>query len=348
MKYTGYIGTYTKKDSKGIYSFSLDTDEAKLTDVKLEAEIGGPTYLKITDDKKYLYSIAKDEGQGGVASYAIDQNTGGLTFLNQQLADGPNPCHVNTDSERRFLFSANYHKGTVDSYVLNQDNGTISPAVSTIQHTGSGPDHRQEKAHVHYAGMTPDEKYLITVDLGSDLLVTYTVSEQGELAEANRLEIPGGSGPRHLTFHPKRENIAYIMTEFSSEIIVLNYDSSNGSFSIMQSIGAIPDDFTENNQGSAIHITSDGKFVYAGNRGHNSIAVFRVDDESGKLTFVENTSTEGDWPRDFVLDPSEKFLIAANQETNNLVLFSRDAETGKLKLLQSDINAPEPICLKFL
>ncbi|WP_156291909.1 lactonase family protein [Oceanobacillus salinisoli] len=347
-KYTGYIGTYTKRTSEGIYSFELDTEAAKITNIKLAANVGSPTYLTITDDKKFLYSVAKEDDNGGVAAYEINSNNGELNELNKQLVPGANPCHVNTNKDHRFLFSTNYHKGTVDSYVIDMNNGKVSPAVSTIKHTGSGPDPRQEKPHVHYAGMTPDEKYLAAVDLGSDLLVTYHVSEQGELTEASRLETPAGSGPRHLEFHPHLETVAYLVTEFSSEVLVLSYDSSNGSFSIVQSARTIPEDFKENNQGSAIHVSSDGKFVYSGNRGHNSTAVFEANEQSGQLSFIENTPTEGDWPRDFVLDPSGKFLIAANQESDNLTLFSRSSETGKLTLVQKDITVPEPICLKFL
>ncbi|WP_421904209.1 lactonase family protein [Oceanobacillus halophilus] len=346
MKYTGYIGTYTKRESQGIYSFELDTAERKLTNVRVVAEVNSPTYLKITDDKKYLYSICKEEGDGGVASFTIGEN-GELTLLNRQLSPGANPCHVNTDQNNRYLFSTNYHKGTVDSYLINPEDGTISPAVSTIQHTGSGPDPRQEKPHVHYAGMTPDEKYLAVADLGSDLLVTYKVNDQGELKEVNRLEVPAGSGPRHIEFHPQLENIAYLVTEFGREVIVLNYDSVDGSFSIVQRVRTVPEDFTENNQGSAIHVSSDGKFVYAGNRGHNSIAVYKTEKNTGKLTLIEITPSEGDWPRDFVLDPSEEFLVVANQESDNLVLFARDKETGQLTLIQKDIHAPEAICLKF-
>ncbi|RLL46947.1 lactonase family protein [Oceanobacillus piezotolerans] len=346
MNYKGYIGTYTKKTSKGIYSFTLDTENKKITDVKLAAEIAGPTYLKITEDKKYLYSIIKEGEQGGVAGFSIEKD-GSLSAINKQLVPGPNPCHINTDKNHRLLFSTNYHKGTVDSYQIKED-GSVSRAVSTIQHEGSGPDHRQEKSHVHYAGMTPDEKYLVVVDLGSDRVLSYSVSESGELEEASRLSTPPGSGPRHLVFHPQRETIAYLVTELSSEVLVLQYDSNNGSFDIIQSAKTIPNDFTENNQGSAIHVSSDGRFVYTGNRGHNSIAIFAADEKTGKLQFVEYTHTEGDWPRDFVLDPSESFLIVANQESNNLVLFQRNKETGILSLIQNDMEAPEPICLKFV
>lgn len=347
MKYIGYIGTYTKKESKGIYSFELNTESKKIENISLAAELGNPTYLNITDDKKFLYAIASENGKGGLASYSINQETAELTFINHQLVDGPNPCHVNTGKNHRYLFSTNYHKGTVDSYLIHED-GSFSPAVSTIQLTGSGPDPRQEKAHVHFAGMTPDEKYVAVIDLGSDLLITYDMEKNGKLTEVNRMETPAGSGPRHLVFHPNIDTIAYLVTEFSSEVFVLSYDSENGSFSIKEAVKTIPENFNENNQGSAIHISSDGKFVYSGNRGHNSIAVFQVDEQSGNLSFIENTSSEGNWPRDFSLDPSEKFLICSNQESNDLTLFERDTDTGTLTLIEKNISVPEPVCVKFL
>jgi 6-phosphogluconolactonase len=155
-----------------------------------------------------------------------------------------------------------------------------------------------------------------------------------------------GSGPRHIVFHPTKP-LAYVMTEFSGEVLVLQYDSTNGSLKQIQAISTLPSSFTENNQGSAIHISSDGRFVYAGNRGHNSIASF-VADENGSLSFLEHTPTEGDWPRDFALDPTESYIVASNQESGNLVLFARDKETGKLSLLQSDITVPYAVCVKFL
>jgi len=235
--------------------------------------------------------------------------------------------------------------GNVAAYLTNED-GSLQPANSIIEHTGSGPSDRQEKPHTHYSGFTPDEKYAVVVDLGIDKLITYKI-EENALTEVSSLSVNPGSGPRHLEFHPNGK-YAYLMTELSSEVIALEYHAEDGSFKELQYISAIPEDFTENSQGSAIHVSSDGKFVYAANRGHDSIAVFVVDQDTGKLEFVEHTSTEGAWPRDFMLDPTEKFLIASNQESGNLVLYSRDVETGKLTLLQSDVAVPYPVCVKFL
>ncbi|MEH7109029.1 lactonase family protein [Bacillus sp. JJ1764] len=342
--YIGYIGTYTKGDSKGIYSFHLNP-EGKIENVQVAAELENPTYLNISKDNRFLYSVAKEGSNGGVASFSITEG-GKLTPINKEVLDGASPCYVSVDSKSHFAFSANYHKGTIESYVLKED-GSVSPAVSVIKHEGRGPDPRQDKAHTHFAGMTPDEKYVVAVELGIDALVTYKVAEDGTMTKVNLLPLKAGSGPRHITFHPNGK-YAYIMTEFSSEVIVLTYHPENGHFSEKQYISTLPEDFKENNQGSAIHISSDGRYVYAGNRGHNSISVFSVKGDTGELTFVEQTSSEGDWPRDFALDPSEKFIVGSNQESSNLVLYARDAESGRLTLIDSDIVVPYPVCVKFL
>ncbi|MBM7703412.1 lactonase family protein [Metabacillus iocasae] len=347
QSFIGYVGTYTKGESKGIYTFTLDTTLKKISDVKLAATVENPTYVTVNEANNTLYAVAKDGELGGVSAYSINSKTGELTERNKQLTEGANPCHVSVNRSQSLVVTSNYHKGTVESYVVNED-GTLNAAASVIEHTGSGPNKdRQEKPHVHYADFTPDERYVAVVDLGIDKVITYKVNEDGTLTEANTLLTTPGSGPRHLVFHPNGK-FAYIMTELSSEVIALSYNEDDGSFTELQSILTIPSDFTENNQGSAIHISSDGQFVYAGNRGHDSIAIFSVNQDTGELTFVDRTSTEGDWPRDFVLDPTEEFLIASNQESHNLVLFKRDKETGKLELVEQDITVPYPVCIKFL
>lgn len=343
--FTGFIGTYTKGESEGIYTFSLDTEEARIQGVKLAASLDNPTYVTVSQDKQYLYSVVKEGEQGGAASFSI-KNNGELEELNRELSPGASPCHISVDSKNKTVVTANYHRGTVEAY-LTTSNGSLEPVSSIIQHEGSGPDkERQEKPHVHYAGFTPDEKYVAVVDLGIDQLITYEVVN-GQLKLANKLSLKPGCGPRHLTFHPNGD-YAYLMTEMSSEVVALQYNNMDGSFQIIQYISTLPSDFTENSQGSAIHISSDGHFVYAANRGHDSIAVYGVNQETGELTFIEHTLTEGNWPRDFVLDPTENYLIASNQNSSNLVLFKRDSVSGKLTLLQSDIKVPDPVCVKFL
>ncbi|PES96629.1 6-phosphogluconolactonase [Bacillus cereus] len=346
-KIIGYVGTYTKEKSEGIYTFTLDTETKKISNVALAAKLDNPTYVTINRNNQYLYSVVKEGETGGIAAYSIDSHTGELKEKNRQVVEGASPCHISVDSGNHVVVTANYHKGTIESFEVNEENGTVSPAASIMAHEGSGPNkERQEKPHAHYAGYTPDEKYVVGVDLGIDKLITYEIKDS-TLKEVNSLSVNPGSGPRHITFHPNGK-YAYVMTELSSEVIVLTYNPEGGSFTELQYISTIPEQFDENSQGSAIHISSDGRFVYVANRGHNSIAVFSVDQHSGQLTFVEHTYTEGNWPRDFVLDPTEKFLVATNEKSHNLVLFSRDESTGKLTLIQSDVVVPEPVCVKFL
>ena len=343
-KYVGYVGTYTKQESKGVYQFTLDTDNKELRDVQLAAELENPTYVTVSDDDQNLYAVTKEGENGGVTAFSIDEETGELTKLNSQTAAGSPPCHVSVDHLKSNVVTANYHTTNIVSYITNED-GSLNPATSVVEHEGTGPHERQEKPHMHFAGFTPDENYVIAIDLGSDRVITYAV-EEGKLNQAQVFKTAPGSGPRHITFHPNKK-FAYVMTELSSEVLVLHYDETDGSFTEQQSIPTIPEDFNETNDGSAIHISSDGQFVYAGNRGHNTIAVYKVDQDTGRLTFIEWTSTEGNWPRDFVLDPSGEFLIATNQKSNTMTLFERDTSTGKLSLVQSNVHVPEPVCVKF-
>jgi 6-phosphogluconolactonase len=345
-KYIGYIGTYTKGDSEGIYTFELDTEKGRLSKPELAAKLDGPTYVNISKDNQVLYSVIKEGDRGGVAAFKVNAETGELSPLNKHIADKGSPCHVSVDSERKHVVSANYHSGTIAAYQLNED-GSLKSEASFVDHEGSGPNkERQEGPHAHYAGFTPDENYVVSIDLGIDKMILYQLND-GELSEIASHSFMPGAGPRHIEFHPK-EKFAYVFTELSNEISVLEYNPEPLDFREIQVISTLPEDFTDNSQGSAIHVSKDGKFVYAANRGHDSIVVYKVNPYSGELSLVESISTEGHWPRDFAFDPTEKFLIASNQETGTLALFSRDSETGKLELLQKDVPAPYAVCVKFL
>ncbi|CQR47874.1 6-phosphogluconolactonase [Paraliobacillus sp. PM-2] len=344
-QFIGYIGTYTKQESEGVYKFVLDSDKGLVTEVTSAAKLDNPTYLTVSKDNKYLYAVSKEGENGGIASFTINPETGQLSLLNSQTSVGSAPCHVSVKSDNSNVVTANYHTKQVKSYLTNQD-GSLQPAIDVAEHDGSGPHERQEKPHMHYAGFTPDENFIIAIDLGSDNIITYK-SEEGKLTKVHTLQTKPGSGPRHITFHPNGQ-YAYVMTELSSEVIVLSYNKEEGSFTENQSISAIPTDYKGVNDGSAIHVTKDGKFVYVANRGHNSIAQFAINQENGELTFIEWVSTEGDWPRDFVIDPTENYVVASNQKSGTLTLYKRDKVTGELTMIQKNISAPEAVCVKFL
>lgn len=340
-----YVGTYTNGDSKGIYRFQVDPVSGQVDHVKAVAEIGGPTYLTISQNNDYLYSVAKVGEDGGVAAYSINEEHD-LTLINHQVEAGSPPCHVSLDGSSQYLFTANYHKGTADVFSINE-NGQLSKTLSTVQHEGNGPNEaRQEKAHAHFAGITPDGNFLCVVDLGTDKIAMYKV-EEGKLSLHKEITVKPGSGPRHIRFHPNGKT-AYVNAELSSEVIVFEYDHDNGHLKEIQVLSTLPENFEEENTGGALHLSDDGRFLYASNRGHDSIALFTIDENTGQITLNSFTSTEGSHPRDFSIDPTGQFIFAANKDSNNIVQFSRNQETGELTKTGIELSIPNPVCVKFL
>ncbi len=342
---TAYIGTYTNGDSKGIYKLALNPVTGEIKDVSLAGELENPTYLTIDSREGIMYSVVKVGDTGGVASLKIDHHSGKLSLINHQTQKGNPPCHVITDGNGKYVFSSNFHMCNAQVMEVSEKGFLKEPIF--IYHEGSGPNKvRQEKPHVHYAGLTPDEKYLCVVDLGIDKTVIYSFNN-GSLEKHSEIVLKPGSGPRHMVFHPN-QRFAYINTELSGEILMLEYHWEKGLFKELGYISTLPKDFTKDNLGSAIHITPDGQFLYAANRGHDSIATYKIDQGTGLLTFLTHTSTEGQNPRDFGIDPSGSFIIAANQSSNNLVPFKIDRDSGKLSRVGNIVELPTPVCVKFL
>lgn len=354
-KLKGYIGTYTQGKSEGIYSFILNTDAGLIENIELAAKLENPTYLAIDKENRFIYSVVKSPDENmlesnGVASYSINQEDSNLKLLNYETLEGKSPCYVSTDKNNSYLFSANYHEGTLAVFPIT-DVGSIAMPSDIVEHSGSGPNkERQDAPHVHYASLSPGEKHVFAVDLGTDRIEVYEFDfEKGKLSHNPNFSISlkPGCGPRHLTFHPNGKYI-YVITELSSEIAVLEYSAENYSLKELQYVSTLPQDFKGENTGAAIHLSPDGKFLYASNRGHNSIAVFSVDESTGSLQFISHYFTKGDGPRDFNIDPYGKFLIAANQNSSNIVLYSINKDQGTLTQLGEPIEVPNPVCIKFL
>lgn len=348
LKLAAYVGTYTGGESKGIHRFIMDAKTGEISAAELKAELGNPTYLAIDKNNKYLYSVGKINEEGGAAAYSIDNFSGNLELINYRVSKGSSPCHISLNSKDTYVFTANYHRGTAEVYPIREDGG-IGSVSSAAAHEGSGPNkERQEKPHVHFAALTPNEKYLCTIDLGIDKMVVYSVNN-GILERCEELSVSfnPGCGPRHMIFHPNGK-YAYIMTELSSEVIVLEYSSINNNFKIIQYISTLPENYKGENLGSAIYVSQDGSYLYASNRGHDSIAVFKIDNSTGRLEFVSHTSTEGQHPRDFAIDPTGNFILVANKDSNNIVPFKIDKATGKLERTGNIIAVPNPVCIKFL
>lgn len=339
MKENILFGTYTRNNSQGIYQTVLDSDTSQLSDPKLLISgIDNPTYLTTTSDN-YLITVAVKHNQGGIAIYNLnDQNP---VLVDENLTDGAAPCYVSFDQKRQLVFTANYHKGQVDVFKLNEQRHLT--LCDTVQYSGNGPKDEQDGPHAHYADLTPDNK-LVTIDLGSDQVHTYEVSNEGKLTEIQVFKTPEGFGPRHITFS-KNGHLAFLAGELSSEVAVLTY--KDGHFDLIQIISTIPEDWSSHNGVAAIRISDDNRFLYVSNRGNNSIAVFSIADD-GILSLVQITPTNGDFPRDFAINYTGKYLIVAHQNSTVASLFEINSKTGKLTMLQTDIPIPEGVCVHFV
>ncbi|TCK93249.1 6-phosphogluconolactonase [Natranaerovirga hydrolytica] len=342
-----YIGTYTEKDSQGIYKAVIDPKTKVIQSVELATEIKHPTYLSVTKDANYLYTISMSGENGSLSSFQIDSDFN-LKSINSVTIDGPPNSHIHLDSTEEHLLCANYRKGAVEIYPIQPDKSLGEP--STIRyHEGKGPHKkRQKQSHVHYITSSSDNKYIYTLDLGADMLVVYEFKNGTITLDPKRtLPFKSGSGPRHLSFHPQ-ENYAYVLCELTSEINVLEYNSKKNKFTIIQTLSTLPKDFKKENLGSAIHVSPDGNYLYASNRGHNSIVCYKIQDNIGTLKLLSHTDTLGELPRDFNIHPSGEFLIASNLESNTLVSFEIDKASGHLTPVGQPIKVPSPSCVKFV
>ncbi|WP_462259533.1 lactonase family protein [Vagococcus teuberi] len=334
------LGSYTRRISEGIYDITLDTKKKELVQLTHLISEDNPTYLDVSDND-ILYAVAKEGDLGGVASYKKNDN-GTYTLLNRVMLEGAPPCYIAVDNKRQVVYGANYHQGILYSYKISED-GSLTLA-DKIQDNGHGPHENQDGPHVHYADLTPDNR-LVVCDLGNDTVYTYDVDNEGKLTEVAKFIASPGTGPRHLVFHPTKP-IAYLFGELSSDVLVLDYDASTGSFKELQTISTLPETHTGFNGGAAIRISKDGKFLYASNRGHNSLVVYSISEDGKTLNTLQWISVEGDFPRDFNLSKTDDFIVVSNQNSDNLTLFERNNDTGLLTLLQKDVFAPEVVCVK--
>ena len=332
---TIYFGTYTKQTSKGIYTALFDTETGVLSDLKLLAAEENPTYLAF-DKQNHLFSVSKQDDKGGIASFTQDGH-----LINRILETGAPLCHFSVDEKRRLVYGANYHKGELLIYSI-ADNGALS-LLNKVVHRGSGIHPNQASAHIHFAGLTPDN-YLVTCDLGTDAVTTYDVSPNGKTREIGNYQAAPGAGARHIVFHPHLKT-AYLICELNASIEVLTY-SGYGHFTHCQTVSTLPEVYTDANACAAIRISSDGKFVYASNRGHDSIAVFKVTSK-GLLERLQIISTAGRQPRDFNLTPDDQHLIVGHQDSDNITIFKRNNQTGQLTEISHDFKIPEVVCVAF-
>ncbi|MGX4763705.1 lactonase family protein [Holzapfeliella sp. JNUCC 72] len=338
MKHRVLLGGYTKKTSQGIYQANLVHNQ--LENVTPLVNVEGPTYFQVSH-KNNLYTIAKEGELGGIAVYNLNDSNPQL--IDSHLTPGPPPAYVGISHEFNLLFTANYHRGTIDLYQIKAD-GTLS-LKDSVEHEGSSIKPEQTQAHPHYADLTPDGR-LIVADLGCDGVFVYNIDfDNYQLTQHSHYQTAEGFGPRHLVFNSDY-SILYILGELSSQVEILTY--TDGQLSHLETIETIPNDHTDHNGAAAILISKDNRFLYTSNRGHDSICVFEISNEGQHLTEIQTVSTEGEFPRDFNWDDSQSYLIVANQNTDNATLFSRDAQSGRLTLLEKDVAVPEATRVLFI
>jgi 6-phosphogluconolactonase len=346
--YNLLVGTYTVAGkSQGIYVYSFDTETG---DFSYKAELGSinnPSFFAITADHKNVYSVSEGT-EGTVSSFSFNAKTGKLTLINSVKSGGSDPCYVSIDSKNKFVFVGNYTGGSVSAIPINADR-SLSSAIQTIQHEGSGALSNQEKAHVHAAVLLKDNRYLFVPDLGTDKVNIYAVDitkpKPLTIAEQAYVSVAAGGGPRHFTFDPT-EKYAYLIQEMSG--IVTVYDYTNEKLREKQTVSMPADGFIGKIDAADIHISPDGKFLYGSMRGDiNELGIYAID-QAGNLTFAGRQSTLGRTPRNFSFDPSGNFLLVANQNTDEIIIFKRDKKTGLLTSTGKKIPVGKPVCLKFV
>ena len=343
QSHTFYVGTYTSGDSKGIYKCTLD-DDGVLSNKGLVATTENPAFLTFSSDKKFLVCVNSNRPQdGSISSFKILEDS--LSFLSKTTSGGPGPCHVSANNQG-FVVVTNYTDGSCCLLKID-DHGILSELMDFKKHTGSGASDRQDAPHPHSAWFEPNGDNILMPDLGTNEVWVYnidTTTNKLQLSAQQKINMAPGAGPRHLTFHPNKK-WAYVVNELDCTVTHLE-KQDNGTYSIKNSISTLPVSFTETNTCADIHISNDGKFLYASNRGHNSLAIYKITKQNGNLVLADIVATLGDTPRNFSISPNDEYVIVANQNSNNIISFKRDQETGLLSFV-SKIDSPSPVCILF-
>ena len=345
---TLYIGTYTSRTSEGIYVYQFNTKTGDFTPKSIAKGISNPSFLSISSDNRFLYTLGGKKGDT-VRAFAIEKQSHNLTFLNEQALGGFfGSAHLAIDKTGKWLLVGNYLAGSINVLPVKPD-GSLGEVIQTIQHEGkSVHPERQTKPYVHSINIAPNNKDVFVADLGTDKIMAYTLNAQtGQLIPSNPAFVTTqpGSGPRHFTFHPNGK-FAYVINELDATVTGFTY--KNGALETIQTVNNLPEDYKGRKWAADIHISPDGKFLYASNRAeHESLSIFNINKKTGKLTLVGHQPVRGKTPRNFAIDPTGNFILVANQDSDNITIFKRDKKTGKLTATGKEIKVSMPVCLKF-
>jgi 6-phosphogluconolactonase len=351
-----YISTYTVHESKGIYVYSLSNGRLKPMGVSgLAVPTVNPSFVAVDPTHRFLYAVNETEnfqGQasGAVSAFSIDRKTGKLTFLNQVASGGTDPCFVSLDRTGKWVMVANYTSGSISVFSVLRD-GRLGPASAFIQHHGHGANPvRQEGPHCHMILASPDNRFVLVADLGLDKLFVYRFnSKRGTLTPNNPpfATVSPGSGPRHFAFDPTG-HFVYLLSEVRSTLTAFAYNPARGSLHEMQTISALPEGFTGQNTAAEIAVSRSDRFLYASNRGADSLAVFAIDPQKHTLKPLEHVPSLGKTPRGFAIDPTGRYLVAANQDSDNIFVFRINPKTGELKPTGQALELSSPVSVAFV
>jgi 6-phosphogluconolactonase len=345
-KHNLIIGTYTNScESKGLYVYDFDSNTGNFNFKNATDNVINPSYLTVSKENNYVYSVNENGAESTVSSFGYKPSTGKLDFINKQSSKGADPCYIINDDKN--VIVANYSGGNISVFGKNP-NGSITEAKQIVQHYGKGINaKRQEGPHVHMVHFSPDKKFVLSNDLGNDKVYSYRYNPNSAneiLKIKDSISVKSGSGPRHLTFS-KDGRFVYLLQELDGGLTVFSY--SNGILKKIDETTILAKDFKGTFSSADIHISPDGKFLYATNRGEaNTISIFKIL-KNGKLVSKGQTSTLGKGPRNFTIDPSGKFLLVAHQYSNDVVIFKRNITTGSLTDTGKRINLCSPVCLVF-
>lgn len=341
------VGTYSSPKSEGIYVYRFNSKTGEATLVSF-CKSSNPSYLSVAPGNKTVYAVNENH-PGAVSAYAFNKLNGTLTFLNSQPSNGDDPCYISTTKNGKFVIAGNYSSGSFSVYPVKK-NFTLDTAIRVIYHKGSSVNkERQESAHVHSVVLSKDNHLLYVPDLGMDKVMIYSFNPlTGNIKEAPQpfIKVTDGEGPRHFEFHPNNK-FAYLMTEMGGAVEVFSYGQNQ--LKPIQTISSHPDDFTGSKGSADIHVSPDGKFLYCSNRGEsNTLTIFKIDQQTGKLSTIGYQSTLGKTPRNFNFDPSGNFILVANQNSDDIIIFKRDKVTGLLTDTGKRIFIGKPVCLKWI
>ena len=342
------IGTYTTTPEDGIEIYSYNSHDGTFKFLNRTA-IKNPSYLAVSPNQKFLYSVGETGGQTGgtVSAFALDASAGSIKLINTQPAMGNSTCYVSVHKSGNWVAAANYSTGNFVYYPVGMD-GSLQTPINKQHHGSSVVKGRQEGPHAHSAVFSPDGKYLMVQDLGIDKIMIYPIDAKGKIdtAKSSFAQMSPGSGPRHLDFHPNGK-WAYLMEEMSGKLTAMSY--KKGKLTILNSVNAYPSDYTGPKGSADVHVSPDGKFVYGSNRGEsNTIGIFKIDQSSGKVSLISTQSTMGLIPRNFSFDPTGNLLLVANQNSANVVVFKVDKVTGLLTDTGTRLTVSKPVCLKWV